>query len=232
MNLYSSRVIKNQKLNSNFHHFFFKLQNQPFSFKPGQFVILKVSDKVFRSYSIASPPSHLPNWEMIVDITPQGPGTTYLQNLKKGDTIQTSSPTGHLSLKKDSSQNLVFIATGCGIASFKSIIQSLLEQNTQKNIHLLWGLRYPKNIFLKKTLDSWAKSSPKFSYQITLSRPPSSYLGPAGHVDQHLSPIIKKFKPHQTSFYLCGSQDMVTTLSQTLTKLDIPSKHIYFEKYY
>lgn len=232
MKFYQSRLVKNQKLNSHFHHLFFKLINQKFSFKPGQFIILKVSDSVSRAYSIASQPSTLPLWEIILDTTPAGPGSTYLKNLKEGQIINTSAPQGHLYYHPDQSKNIILIATGCGFASIKSIIEYLLSQPIRLNIYLLWGLRYQKDIFLKKTLDTWNKIYPHFNYDITLSHPSSSYRGKSGHVDTHLQSIAHKYDLSQSSFYLCGNQKMIKDIQKALLKFDIPPNKIYFENYY
>ena len=77
-------VVSNIKLNSKFNSIKFKSESKSFIFKTGQFVAVKVNKNIFRLYSIASEPEDLPYWNMFIDITPGGPGTTYLKSLKKG----------------------------------------------------------------------------------------------------------------------------------------------------
>ncbi len=210
-----STVKKNLKLNSKFHQILLETQDKKFKFQPGQYVVLKINNSTYRAYSIASSPSRLPLWEIILDVTPGGPGSTYLKNLKVGDIVQTFQPMGELYLRDDKSKNLIFIATGCGVASLKSMIDFLVKEHAPKNIYLLWGLRYKKDICLMKEIKNW-NLYPRFTYDITLSKPNKNYKGKRGHVDTHLKEIVKNFDLAKTSFYLCGSEEMIGDFQKNL----------------
>ena len=56
-----SFVIENRVLNSKFRLIKFKLNDGIWHFRPGQFVVIKITDKIFRDYSIASLPEQLLN---------------------------------------------------------------------------------------------------------------------------------------------------------------------------
>ncbi|MFC1710266.1 FAD-dependent oxidoreductase [Patescibacteria group bacterium] len=223
----SHTVIDNKKLNSKFHLLTFRVKSSSFTFKPGQFIMLEVAKGVPRAYSIASMPNTLPLWNMLVDITPGGPGTTYLKNLKKKDRIKTTEPTGQFVLGKET-QTHIFAATGCGIAPFIPMIESLLGNN----IHLIWGLRNYEDITLKSTLSSWKRKSKNFSYDIVLTNPPRVWKGKTGRINKHVEDKIKSLKGRGVSVYLSGSSDFVIDAKSIINKNGIPLNSIHSEACY
>ncbi|MDO8515106.1 MAG: FAD-binding oxidoreductase [bacterium] len=207
-----SLVIENQSLNNKFRLIKFRLSDGVWSFQAGQFVIIKISNKIFRDYSVASLPEKLPFWETILDITPDGPGCKYLSRLKPGDTIETSAPIGTFIINPVFN-NYLMIATGSGIASIKPMIEEL-SKNKKNKITFLWGLRYEEDIFYPKL----------FEKNIVLSKPNERWSGKIGHVTDHL---VKA-----DAAYLCGNQAMITDVTKALIKMGMPQKKIYFEKYF
>jgi len=231
MKHFRSKVINNIKLNSRYYHIFFKVLDSNFIFKAGQYTLVKINGKTYRPYSIASTPKKLPFWEIILDASPGGIGSTYLKNLKKEAVIRTLKPSGTLYFNNDNSNNIITITSGCGIASIKSIIEDVLE-NKQTSIYLLWGLRNKKDIFLTKEFTKWKKHNPKFSWQISLSHPTKNYVGKKGYVHKHLSGLLKSTNYSNTSLYLCGSKEMINKSHDILKQINFPLEKVYFEKYY
>ncbi len=238
---FSSIVLENKKLNDKFHHLRLRAENPDFQFKTGQFTVLKIDSLTYRSYSISSTPQKLPLWEMFVDVTPQGPGTRYLESLKPGQAIETSRPAGNFIITQKAPRNIIFGATGCGIASIKPLIEQLLtqpaspaKQNEQPAIHiqLFWGLRHIKDIVWQENFKQWAKDHPSFHYQIYLSRPEGPWDGKTGHINTGLLTLTKTLLPLQTAVYLCGSLEMITDITEQLSVAGFPDKQIFFEHYF
>lgn len=227
-----SEVLQNQKLNYKFHLIKLRTKKGGFNFKPGQFVTLKVTNSIFRCYSIASSPDTLPFWEMFIDITPEGPGTIYLKKLKKGDIIETSFPTGIFVHKKDGSKNIILAATGCGIAPLLPILKKVSEDKKNKNIILFWGLRFKKDIVFKDSLKKLAMKYPKFHYDIILSQQEEKWSGNTGHVQKHIIGSLQRVLPKETSLYLTGSGEFIEETLKDLQKTKLSPAHIYLEKYY
>lgn len=207
-----SVVIENKVLNHKFRLLRFRLDGGIRSFSPGQFVIIKIADKIFRDYSIASLPEQLPFWEIILDVTPNGPGCKYLSRLKPGDTVETSAPLGTFILNPVFN-NYLMVATGSGIASIKPMAEEL-SKNKKNKITLLWGLRFEEDIFYREL----------FEKNIVLSKPNKNWPGKTGHVTDHL---VKA-----DAAYLCGNQVMITDVTKALIKMEMSGKKIYFEKYF
>jgi NAD(P)H-flavin reductase len=232
MQLIKSVVIQNQKLNSKFHLLKFKVLAKKFAFVPGQFVTVKVKDNIFRSYSIFSLPSDLPFWEIFVDITPGGPGTTYLKNLKNGDTIKTSLPAGNFTPQKDKTDKLFFGATGCGLAPARPILENILQSNLAAKVHFYWGLRNKRDIALIPLLKSLEEKYPNFSYEIILSKPEVPWKGKTGHVTEYLLQNVNNDIKHKTSIYISGSGEFIKEALSELQKAKFPAEKTYFEACY
>lgn len=230
-NLLKSTVIKNTPLNYKFHHLIFESHEPDFIFKTGQFTALKVGDNIFRSYSVASTPHRLPTWEMFVDITPGGPGTTYIRNLNPGDVIETTKPVGIFTLASNA-KNYILGATGCGLASIKPMIEELLSKNSDTNVELFWGLRFEKDIVLEDSLKTLQEKYPNFRYRISLSKPEINWSGKTGYITQHIAEVIENELAGETEVYLCGNTGLIADTKEVLQKINFPTDKIYFEKYY
>ena len=225
-------VIFNKKLNEKFNLIRLKAKKRGFNFRPGQFITLKVTDLVFRCYSISSSPDILPFWQIFVDITPGGPGTSYIRKLSKGDTIKTSLPTGEFIYKKDGSKNIILAGTGCGIAPLLPILQTGLKDNRINEILLLWGLRFKSDIVLESYLKQIAKKNTKFHYEIILSRPEEKWAGYTGHVQQYIVKNTKILSPKKTSVYLSGNGEFIKDSLNALKGIEPAPAQIYLEKCY
>lgn len=231
-NFFKSQVLENKKINDKFHHLKFKLEGDPFDFQTGQFVVLKVGDGLLRDYSVASTPSLLPYWEMIVDVTPGGPGTTYLKTLKVGEIVETTSPRGIFIVEDDGSETVILGATGCGIASIKPMAEEILQENPQREVCLFWGLRFNNEIFLEKIFKGWKEKYPNFNFEVVLSKPETSWEGKSGHITECIKELAGKGSKDKVSVYLCGSSQMISDVKQSLAEINFPHDKIYFEKYF
>jgi CDP-4-dehydro-6-deoxyglucose reductase len=194
-----------------------------FNFTPGQFVQFKVGD-VFRSYSITSLPKDLPNLDFLIELVDQGVASTFIKDLKVGNTVTFRGPLGVMTAKPDVS-SYFFIATGVGIAPFKSIIASILNESPEKQITLLFGAGIAKRIFYHEDFEQYASQSPQFKYHPTITR--EEWQGMHGRVTEHLDML---YEGHQhDAFYLCGGVHAVTDVRNQLLALGHDPKHIKLE---
>lgn len=228
--LFQHEVISNKALNGKFNLIRFKSKSSGFSFKIGQFTVVKVNNSVFRCYSFASTPDELPCWDIFVDITPGGPGTTYLKSLKPGQVIETLPASGHLELNRKL-KRFVFGATGCGIAPFLPMFKQLTgDKNNQ--IYLYWGLRSESDIALIKLLESYSKFNANFHFEIVLSKPSDYWKGKAGYVTEHILNLIDKLSTNDTGIFLSGSSKFTEEASSLLLKLKFSDEMIFKESCY
>lgn len=229
---FDSEVVANQKLNYKFHLIKLRLKNskEKFNFTPGQFVVIKMGPSLYRSYSVASNPDKLPYWQLFIDITPGGPGSTFLKNLKPGQIIQHSLGKGTFVLKQRPAPYNIMAATGCGLASIIPMVENLLQQ-TNKKVLFLWGLRYQKDLCFLDWLDSLTHDV-NFNYQIVLSKPSASWKGAKGHLITLLLKLVSSMPKNKQNIYLCGNQLMINDVKLILQTINFAEDKIYFERYY
>ena len=230
--LFKSEVVENNKLNYKFQLVKLKLIERTFLFNPGQFITLKVTNSIYRCYSLFSLPTLVPYWEMFVDISPGGPGTTYIRNLKIKDVIETLGPSGTFTCEKNSNKNYIFAATGCGLAPLKTMIENLLNSPDHPKIFLFWGLRDKKDIVLQDVLNNWTKDYPHFHYEIILSQPTEKWKGKKGHVNSHILNLVKQLPADKTSVYLSGNSEFINDNLKNLSNIKYLTDNIYYESYY
>jgi NAD(P)H-flavin reductase len=227
---FQSKVVKNRLLNKKFRRIGLRFLEE-FSCEAGQFVVVRVSENIVRAYSIATHPRQLPYWEIILDITPGGPGCKHLSGLRKGEIVETTKASGVLTLKDDGSSCFLGVATGCGIASIKPLAEEAIEKG-YKRVEILWGLRNEKELFWKKELNDLLNDNSRFGWSVAISRPNKGYGGKKGRVTDHLREKLGR-NTRKTSVYLCGNREMVEDVSKILSACDISKgKRLYFERYY
>lgn len=228
--VFRHEVISNKALNSKFNLIRFKSENNKFVYKIGQFVMVKIKDGIFRCYSVVGTPDELPFWEVFVDITPGGVGTTYLKSLRPGQSVETLSASGHF-LLNDKLKNYVFGATGCGIAPFLPMVKKLVADKIC-NIYVYWGLRNENDIALNNLFESYSKFNKKFHFEIILSKPGCGWKGKTGHITNEMLKKTKELFDKDTGIYLSGGSKFIVEANKLLLKQQFSPHKIYQETCY
>ncbi|MEO8581939.1 MAG: FAD-binding oxidoreductase [Patescibacteria group bacterium] len=225
-----------RQLTEKFVQLFFELKEpHTFQFQAGQYASLGFPDNPLRRpYSIASTPVEEHGFELLIDTTPQGIGTKYLMNLPLGGEATFLAPMGLFMLAKDEQAKkekaLVFVATGSGIAPFRSMVTWLLQtQNDQREIWLYWGLRYEQDMFWEEDFQELTRAFPNFHFHVTLSKASEEWPLCKGHVTDCLS--IHEL-PAEAGYYLCGSKPMIEETVALLATKGIPKESVHHEKFY
>lgn len=207
---------------------------QPFNYTAGQFVTFKIADKTppcFRAYSISTAPKKDSNtFATCLKVIPDGRGSNWLNILKSGDKLEFMGPSGKLIFNTPHKKTAIFIATGTGITPLKSLIEDELNKGTKQKLHLIFGLRYIKDIFYKEHFENLAKNHSNFTFEMTLSRPENdSWKGSKGRVTE----ILEKINPNPktTEIYICGLKDMINDVNTFLKTKGFEDSSIHVEKY-
>lgn len=181
---------------------------------------------VNRTMSIASPPSMKSDLVMVHDVSPMGPGSKWTIGLKVGDTATVVAPTGGVLSLLPTEKKKVLIATGTGIAPFRSI----LFDARYANIVLYWGLRHEEDIYWKAEFDTLAKTQSHFSWHLILSKPTPTWQGEVGHVTEHVLSNEKDLM--NSEFYLCGNKAMIEDVRMKLLEQNVPNEQIKSELFF
>jgi ring-1,2-phenylacetyl-CoA epoxidase subunit PaaE len=207
-----------------------------FSFDAGQHLTLKQTidgQEVRRAYSISSSPS---DTEMTVGIKKVEGGAFSVwanDTLKSGDSIEIMPPKGHFVFKPAGKpQHIAAFAAGSGITPILSIAYSVLESNPENTFVLVYGNQSPEEtMYYEEILDLSKKYTDRFSVQFMYSR---SHEEDAlfGHIEGSTVNLILKnrFKERDFDhFYLCGPEDMINTVKETLHNNGIAKEKVHFE---
>ena len=195
-----------------------------FSFVAGQYATLIIDPVTRRQYSFASPPSELPALSFVVDTAPMGPGSQFFLRLRKGDSMQMLAPLGTF-MMKDSPRKKVLVATGTGIAPFRSMLR-----NEISNCSLYWGLRFEKDIYWREEFEALAGQYTGFQFSLTLSKPSAIWRGYTGHVTERMCEIEKD--AGFCDYYICGGGNMIRDVVKCLSERGVKKEQILTDKYY
>lgn len=215
--------------------FFFKVPDEtPFSFKPGQFIMLNLpidAKYTNRSYSIASAPSDDNTFELCIVLNEKGTGTPYMwDQFTVGSTVQVSKVLGKFQLPETIDRDLCFIGTGTGVAPLRSQLVHILKRGiAHKNIYFVFGNRWEKDILYRKEFEQLAQEYPEFQFIPVLSRENEGWSGKKGYVHAIYEELFSDLRP--AYFYICGWSDMLKEARLRLEKMGYNKDAIRFESY-
>lgn len=205
-----------------------------FRFRSGEFVMIGLPDEgrpLLRAYSIASP-AYADELEFLSIKVPNGKLTSRLQTIVPGDEILLGrKPTGTLvadALKPG--QRLFLLSTGTGLAPFLSLIRDPDIYERFSAIVLVHSVRHVSDLAFRPLLEAQLAGDPlvqdqallQLTYVPTVTREPfhttvridglidSGQLFRAGLMGP------ERFDPEQDRVMMCGSMDMIRSLSARL----------------
>ena len=208
---------------------------ETFSFVAGQYITIKKTiseNEIRRAYSIcASPNSN--ELKVTVKAVKDGRFSTYATTkLKEGDVLEVAEPEGKFTLNPEANKNYIAFAAGSGITPVLSMIKAVLENETSATFTLVYGNKSADTTIFKNELDSLSE---KYDTQFNLHYVFSKELAndsKFGRIDKgHTNYYVKNI--HSDIFYdaafLCGPEEMITTVSNTLQENGFNEEAIYFE---
>ena len=202
------------------------------SFAAGQFISLEVHVpewpySITRSYSIASDPGEPGRIRLLLNLVTGGRMSPYLFGLRAGDHVTFRGPLGTFCLRP-SGRDLLFVATGTGIAPIRSMLHSLASEKSTRCITLFWGLRSRAELFYQEELARLAERLPDFSHVTTLSRPDEAWQGSRGTVTPLVESRIATVSNLEA--YVCGNEAMIKDVTAVLNRKGLCP--VYREQYY
>lgn len=202
--------------------------NSNFQFLPGQYVDVIGPGGVRRSYSLAN--ANLKNNLLELHIRKVDGGIMsryWFENAKNNDLLRIFGPLGTFFVRESRDIDLIFLATGTGIAPVKSILESIdnIPFNEQpRSVQVFWGGRFIEDLYL-----NFSKIFEKFKYTPVLSRGGAEWGGAKGYVQDELLRSRKSFE--NTVVYACGSISMINSAKIKLTKAGLPDMNFYSDAF-
>jgi CDP-4-dehydro-6-deoxyglucose reductase len=198
-----------------------------FEFYPGQYVDIIGHAGVRRSYSIANVPQSEMTLELHVQRVPGGAMSEYwFERAKTGDLLRLYGPLGTFLLREVQGQDLVFLATGTGIAPVKAILEGL-AQNVQlkpRSIAVYWGGRAREDLYWDVSIEGLAHD-----FIPVLSRADGQWRGARGHVQHAFLSDARELE--RAVVYACGSNAMIQDARETLIAAGLQGRHFFSDAF-
>lgn len=151
--------------------------DEPIGHAAGQYLSIRYRGRT-RAYSIASSPNR-PETELCIRRVPDGRLSARLcDELSVGDMLTVRGPHGHLLLEDASDRDMVFLATGTGVAPMKSIIDYIFEEGrdtyrgVNRDVWLFLGAAWEDDLPYHEAFAELASAQVNFRYVPCLSREP------------------------------------------------------------
>ena len=182
-----------------------------FEFKPGQYINLIGPNNLRRSYSLANQDVDK-ELELHIKRVPGGAMSDFIfESLKVNDLLRLHGPHGTFVLRETAEKDIVFLATGTGIAPVQSMLHALEKldkRSAPKSVTVYWGGRAVSDFYLLKSMNFNANIVP------VLSRDNPTWVGRKGYV-QHR--FIEDFKYlDEVIVFACGSDAMISESKKML----------------
>ncbi len=202
-------------------------------FQAGQFVSLSQDiggKRITRAYSISSAPHGDNRFSLCLNLVPDGLFSPFLFAMQPGDGVAMQGPLGTFTLR-DASHDMLWVATGTGIAPFRGMLDAWLAvpPGERGALTLVFGARYPETLLYHEDFSAAAAAHPDFTFNPTLSRAPEHWTGARGHVQSYALAAIGDRRDVQV--YICGLKAMVDDLRAQLKALGFDRRQVVYEKF-
>ncbi len=203
--------------------------NVIFKYNSGQYVnISKGSLK--RSYSIANAFKENSELSFYIKNYNEGQMSQYWFNeAKVGDLLRIEGPKGSFFLRESNKHNLIFLATGTGIAPVMAIIEELISSKRINILEKVWifnGARFQQDLIWNS--DHLYNIS-NIEYIPVLSQPTQTWKGEVGYVQDIL--LSKNINLSESQVYACGSDKMIVSALKVLVENGLDSKSFYSDAF-
>jgi NAD(P)H-flavin reductase/hemoglobin-like flavoprotein len=201
----------------------------PLPYRAGQYVTIQTArwPWMWRPYSVANAPRADGALRFHVRALPAGwVGGALVRHTKVGDTLLLGHAAGSMTLDRGSDRPILCVAGGTGLAPLKALVEEATERDLRRDIHLLFGVRTPADLYDLPDLHALEADSPWVRVVPVVSRDPS-FDGMHGQVPDVLD-RFHDWSDHDV--YVAGPAEMVERTVTTLDDLGVPADHIHYDR--
>lgn len=197
-----------------------------FSFLEGQYLDVIGLDQLRRSYSIAST-SNEAEVKLLIKNVKNGVMSEYWFNqAQKNDLLRIEGPKGTFFIR-DKLADLVFLATGVGIAPVISMLRSLDQADNSDlklSIRVFWGNSAPEQFIWQPCFVNI-----NVEWVPVLSGEYSEWSGERGYVQEIATSQVELTE--RTHVYACGSDLMIKSAKESFIKKGLKDECFYSDAF-
>jgi CDP-4-dehydro-6-deoxyglucose reductase len=205
----------------------------PLKFLAGQYVDVTSPTGVKRSYSIASAAAVGDRIELQIRRVEGGLMSAYwFDQAKANDLLRFNGPRGTFFLRPVAGLDVVFLATGTGIAPILSMLAQLAavpDAERPSSVALYWGGRHREDHYLDPL-----PALSGLRYVPVMSRGDVAWTGARGHVQDVLLHELAHGQAAalaNTVVYACGSEAMIHGARRLLADAGLPERRFFFDAF-
>jgi len=226
-----AEVVANDPVTHDMRHLVLKLvDTDDFKFFPGQYVDIAVpgTDEV-RSFSMANTSARESGQlEFVIKIYPDGLFSHFLDTkVQVGDRLNLTGPFGMFTLRDAPDTDLIFVGGGAGMAPILSLLRSMAERRIDRRAVYYYGARRRSDLCFEDELRALEQTLPNFRYVPALSE--DEWEGETGLITNVVA--AREGELRRAHAYVCGPPPMVEAAVPLLTRLGVPEKHVYWDKF-
>lgn len=214
----------------------------PIQYKSGQFLTLiaPVNGKeVRRSYSLCTSPFVDADLAVTVKRVENGLLSNWLaDNLKPGAKVRVMEPMGQFTTEfsAERKRHLIMFAGGSGITPMLSIIKSILKQEPNSIVSLIYCNRDIDSVIFKNTLDEMqTRDEGRLHVIHILDNAPMNWQGYSGLLNHDMLTKLFERIPdwgiENTTYLMCGPEGMMKNVDTLLAMRHIPKEKIFKESF-
>ncbi|HHH43253.1 MAG TPA: CDP-6-deoxy-delta-3,4-glucoseen reductase [Gammaproteobacteria bacterium] len=207
-------------------------ESERLQFLAGQYVEFILKDGRRRAFSIANAPHHDEYLEMHIRHVPGGSFTGHVfEGMRDRALLRIEGPLGSFYLREDSTRPILMMAGGTGFAPLKGMLEHAFYIGVDRPIHLFWGARARRDLYMDELARAWEKQYPNFRYTPVLSEPgpDDQWQGASGQLHEVLTgryPDLAGF-----DIYLSGPPAMIEAATPALVAQGAHLDHIYSDAF-
>jgi CDP-4-dehydro-6-deoxyglucose reductase len=201
-------------------------------FLAGQYIEFLLKDGRRRAFSIANAPHRDEYLELHIQYVPGGSFTGHVfEEMRDRALLRMEGPLGSFFLRENSQRPVLLVGGGTGFAPLKGMLEHAFHIGEQRPIHLFWGARSKRDLYLNELPEQWQKEHPNFRYTPVLSESTETdqWDGATGLVTEAVAaayPDLGGF-----DIYMSGAPAMVEAATHLFASRGADPEHMYSDSF-
>lgn len=228
-----ARVVEIEDLSHDVRRLLLKMPaNMRMPFFAGQYIDVLLPGGKRRGFSLANAPHDDDLLELHVRLVAGGQFTRFVfEEMKEGTLLRLEGPFGQFYLREDSDRPILMMGGGTGFAPLKGILEHAFQIGVGRPMHLYWGVRARRDLYLDALPRQWEREHPNFRYTPVLSEPApgDDWQGRTGLVPEVLLADHPQLADYDV--YMSGPPAMISAAKQLFLAHGLDPAHLYYDSF-
>lgn len=205
-------------------------------YKSGQFFTVAVNidgKEERRSYSLCSSPFVDEYPAVAVKRVEGGKVSNYLnEKVSAGDELLLMDPIGNFTTpySENNKRDVILFGGGSGITPLISIVKSVLDQEPNSKVTLVYANRDENSIIFENDIKE-LDSNERFNVIHVLENAPSNWSGLTGRINDSIVKDAIDAAELDLECFMCGPGPMMDAVTEILNSLNVPKDKVHKESF-